>query len=215
MNSLRGYSLLDQVCFGVDQALRVIFDNPSTTQRPSPVVNEVEPIMTLEQRQRSAALMRVNHSGEVCAQALYCGQRVVSRSDRVREKMYQAAIEESDHLAWCKLRIDELNGHTSYLNFFWYLGSFSIGIIAGLVGDPWSLGFVAETENQVVQHLEKQLLLLPVQDGKSYKILQRMRLDEARHQEDALQAGAFTLPLPVKKCMSIVAKIMVKTAFWI
>lgn len=215
MNTHRQYSLFDQVCFGVDQALRAVFDNPKTTGRSYPAINEMEAEMTVSQRHYSAALMRVNHAGEVCAQALYHGQAVFSHCDAVREKMHQAAIEEGDHLAWCRLRIDELGGHTSYLTLLWYLGCFSIGFTAGLVGDKWSLGFLAETESQVVQHLEKHLALLPLQDKKSYKILQQMQLDEAEHQSDAIQAGASTLPLPIKKLMSIVSKVMVKTAFWV
>jgi len=214
MNTHRQYSLFDQVCLSVDQALRAIFDNPKTTGRPYPAANEIEVEMTASQRNYSAALMRVNHAGEVCAQALYHGQVVFSRCGVVREKMYQAAIEEGDHLAWCRLRIDELGSHTSYLNLLWYLGSFGIGFTAGLVGDHWSLGFLAETESQVVQHLEKQLTLLPLQDKKSYKILQQMQLDEAEHRNDAIKAGASRLPFPVRKLMSMVSKIMVKTAYW-
>ncbi len=215
MNARRHYSLSDQMCFGIDQTLRAVFANPKTTGRPYPAVNETESVMTDEQRQYSAALMRVNHSGEVCAQALYNGQEVFSRSSEIKEKMHQAAIEEGDHLAWCQLRISELGSHASYLNLLWYVGSFSIGFAAGLVGDQWSLGFLAETENQVVQHLEKHLALLPTQDKKSYKVLQQMQLDEARHRDEAIKEGASVLPSSVKFLMTIISKVMVKTAFWV
>jgi len=215
MRAYRHYSIFDQMCLGLDQALRAVFDNPRTTGRAYPGACEAEPVMTGEQRQYSAALMRINHSGEVCAQALYHGQGMVSRSGVVKEKMDQAAIEEGDHLAWCMLRINELGSHASYLNLLWYLGSLSIGFAAGLVGDRWSLGFLAETENQVVRHLEKHLMLLPRQDKRSYKILQQMQLDEALHRDDAMKAGASVLPGPVKKLMSLVSKVMVKVAYWV
>lgn len=215
MKISRHYSLFDQVCLGIDQALRTVFDNPKTTERLYPATNEIEPPMTLLQRQHSAALMRVNHAGEVCAQALYHGQGFASHSELVKEKMNQAAIEEGDHLVWCKLRIEELNGHTSYLNLLWYLSSFSIGVIAGLVGDRWSLGFLAETEQQVVRHLEKHLTLLPQQDKKSHKVLQQMQKDEALHQEMAIKVGASELPAPIKTLMSMASKVMVNAAYWI
>jgi len=211
-------SLSDHFCLGVDQVLRAVFNNPKTTDRRYPADHIIESsslIMTTAERARSAGLMRVNHAGEVCAQALYHGQRIASRSSHVKEKMNQAALEEGDHLAWCHLRIVELNSHTSYLNFLWYLGSFAVGMTAGLMGDSWSLGFLAETEHQVVQHLEKQLGLLPAQDQKSYSILKQMQLDEENHKNHAIEAGAKNLPPVVKKLMSIVSGIMVKTAYWV
>lgn len=215
MSVYRHYSLFDQMCLGFDQALRAVFDNPRTTGRAYPAADEVELVLTAEQRRHSVGIMRINHAGEVCAQALYHGQGIVSRSDVVKEKMDQAAIEEGDHLAWCMLRIHELGGHASYLNFLWYIGSFSIGFAAGLVGDQCSLGFLAETESQVVRHLERHLMLLPEQDKKSYKILTQMRLDEAVHRDDAIKAGASELSEPVKKIMSLVSKVMVKVAYWV
>lgn len=215
INAFRRYSLFDQMCLGVDQALRSVFNNPKTTGRPYPAANEIEARMTHEQRKHSAALMRINHSGEVCAQALYHGQGIVSRSSLVKEKMEQASLEEGDHLAWCIMRIHELGGHASYLNLLWYIGSFSIGFTAGLVGDQWSLGFLAETENQVVKHLEKHLKLLPTEDKKSHHILKQMQLDESVHRDEAIEAGASVLPLPVKKLMTFASKVMVKTTYWI
>lgn len=213
MTQHRHYSKLDQFCLGIDQALRSIFGNATTTDRQYPADRLPESELTPEQRQHSAALMRINHAGEVCAQALYHGQGLVSRRYEVREKMQQAAIEEGDHLAWCSRRLTELGSHTSYLNPIWYMGSFVIGLSAGLVGDEWSLGFLAETENQVVKHLAHQLTQLPSQDEKSYKILQQMQFDEAEHRDAAIQAGAAVLPSFIKKLMSITSKIMVKTTY--
>lgn len=215
MKNHRNYTKLDQICLGLDQALKSVFGNAITTERPYPANKIKEPDLTHEQRQHSASLMRVNHAGEVCAQALYHGQGLVSKRADVREKMEQAAIEEGDHLAWCAQRLTELGNHTSYLNPFWYAGSFAIGLTAGLVGDKWSLGFLAETENQVVKHLESHLKLLPPQDEKSVTILQQMQQDEAQHRDDAVKAGAAELPSFLKKLMSYASKMMVKTAYWI
>ncbi len=215
MNTPRHYSKLDEFCIGVDQALRSIFGKAITTERIYPAASEIEPELTAEQRKHAAALMRINHAGEVCAQALYHGQGCGSRNVEIKQQMQQAAIEEGDHLTWCRQRLMELNSHTSYLNPLWYIGSFAIGMTAGFVGDKWSLGFVAETEKQVVQHLENQLHLLPEKDKKSYKILQQMQADEAQHREEAIKAGAAELPSVIKKLMSLISKIMVKTAYWV
>lgn len=215
MSNQRQYSKLDQLCLSLDQALKSIFGRADTTERPYPAANLNESELTHKQREHSAALMRINHAGEVCAQALYHGQGLVSRREDVREKMQHAAIEEGDHLAWCSKRITELGSHTSYLNPLWYVGSFAIGLTAGLVGDKWSLGFLAETENQVVKHLESHLSLLPEEDKKSYQIVQQMQVDEGQHRDDAVQAGAAELPLVIKKLMGFSSKIMVKTAYWL
>ncbi len=215
MKNTRRYSKWDELCLGVDQALKSIFGNAKTTARSYPAENEPEPNLTAEQRKQSASLMRVNHAGEVCAQALYHGQACTSRQSHVKEKMQQAAIEEGDHLAWCNRRITELGNHTSYLNPLWYMGSFAIGFTAGLVGDKYSLGFLAETESQVVKHLQHQMDLLPSSDEKSYKILKQMEIDEAQHREDAMKAGAAELPSLVKKWMNFTSQVMVKTAYWI
>jgi len=210
----RHYSFFDQLCLGIDQALRALSDTTKTTDRPYPARNETESLMTLEQRKHSAALMRINHAGEVSAQALYHGQGLASRSEAVKQKMQQAALEEGDHLAWCRTRLFELGSHTSYLNPLWYVGSFTLGLTAGLVGDKWSLGFLAETEHQVVKHLEGHLKILSNQDHKSYKILQQMQQDEALHHDEAVKAGAALLPTFIKKLMHFTSKIMVKTAYW-
>lgn len=211
----RHYSLLDQLCLGFDQALRALSDTAKTTDRSYPARNEMDTHMSVDQRKHSAGLMRINHAGEVCAQALYHGQGLVSRSNAIKQKMQQAAIEEGDHLAWCRTRLFELGSHTSYLNPLWYAGSFTIGLTAGLVGDKWSLGFLAETEHQVVKHLEGHLKILSNQDHKSYKILQQMQQDEASHRDEAVKAGAAELPPFIKKLMQFTSKVMVKTAYWL
>ena len=210
----RHYSKFDVLCMGVDQAIRAISGKGCTgTQRPYPAINESEPVLSEEERKRSAGLMRINHAGEVSAQALYHGQGLASRDLAIQSQMQQAAFEEGDHLIWCSTRLEELGSHTSYLNAFWYMGSFVIGLTAGLVGDKWSLGFVAETERQVVQHLEEHLDLLPEQDVKSAKILQQMQIDEASHRDQAINAGAATLPGVIKKLMRMMSKVMVKSAY--
>ena len=156
--------------------------------------------------------MRVNHAGEVCAQALYQGQALTARQHETRQQMKQAAIEENDHLAWCRQRLRELGGHTSLLNPLWYTGSLAMGAASGLLGDKWSLGFLAETENQVVKHIEGHLQQLPADDGKSHAILEQMKTDEAQHKANALNAGGSPLPDPVKKMMTLVSRVMTSTA---
>lgn len=209
----RHYSLIDQFCLGVDQAVRAVFGKSETTGRVNPSSSEVESQLTIEQRSHSAGLMRVNHTGEVCAQALYHAQGLSSRNPDIKTKMQYAAIEEGDHLAWCSNRLTELGSHTSYLNPVWYAGSFVIGLTAGLIGDKWNLGFLAETEQQVVQHLKGHMKLLPSEDSKSYKILQQMQADEEQHRDDAIQAGAEHLPVFVKKLMQFTSKVMVTIAY--
>jgi ubiquinone biosynthesis monooxygenase Coq7 len=211
----RHYSRLDNLCMSIDQMLQSLSGSPTLTARPSPAKDIPEPALTEAECKQSANIMRVNHAGEVAAQALYEGQRLMSRNHVLQAKLQNAALEEEDHLNWCATRIAELNSHTSYLNPFWYAGSFVIGAAAGFAGDSWSLGFVAETEHQVVQHLEKQLHELPEKDQKSAEILRQMQLDEARHRDDALTSGASVLPLWIKKLMGLSASIMVKTAYWI
>lgn len=214
-DTTRNYSALDRFCLGLDQALRAVTGSAATTGRAYPAENQTEAQLSPEQRKQVAGLMRVNHAGEVAAQALYHGQGLASRNPRIQQHMRQAALEEGDHLAWCQKRLLELGSHTSYLNPIWYLGSFAIGMTAGFIGDKWSLGFVAETETQVVKHIDEHLHLLPSVDQKSQKILQQMQIDEAQHHDDAIQSGAVTLPPFIKKLMSLTAKIMVKTAFWV
>jgi 3-demethoxyubiquinol 3-hydroxylase len=198
MAAHRHYTFLDRLCLGVDQAVRALADTVKTTGADYPGKDIEEQQLSDGQRKHSAALMRINHAGEICAQALYHGQGVVSRSTEVQEKMHQAAIEEGDHLAWCRQRLSELDSHPSYFNPIWYAGSFFIGMAAGMVGDKWSLGFVAETEHQVINHLKGHLHTLP-----------------AQHRDDAVSLGAKGLPSMIKKGMALTSKIMVKTAYWI
>ena len=159
--------------------------------------------------------MRINHAGEVAAQGLYQGQALTAKLPEVREKMERAALEENDHLAWCKQRTTELGTHTSLLDPLWFTGSAAIGAVAGILGDKWSLGFVAETEHQVINHLDEHLSRLPAQDDKSRAILEQMRVDEGQHATVAIQAGGEALPPPVKKLMSLTSKVMTRTAYWI
>lgn len=215
MTRLRHYTFLDKICLGFDQALRTLTNNVKTTGAPYPAETLEQVTLNKEQSKQSAALMRINHAGEICAQALYHGQGVVSRSNKVQEKMHLAAIEEGDHLAWCKQRLDELGSHPSYLNPLWYAGSFCIGMVAGMIGDKWSLGFVAETERQVIEHLKGHLHQLPANDSRSYTILQRMEADETRHHDEAVTLGAHALPDVIKKTMALTSKIMVNTAYWL
>ena len=181
----------------------------------SPAKSLPEPVLDESERCLSEGLMRVNHSGEISAQALYQGQALGCRDKNIRSVMYRSACEERDHLAWCKQRLAELQGHTSYLNPVWYLGSFSVGTLAGLAGDKWSLGFVAETERQVVEHLDGHLQRLPGNDSKSRVILQQMIEDEARHGASAMAVGGVELPEIVKKAMRFCSRIMTRTAYWI
>lgn len=215
MTALRHYSLFDKLLLSVDQGLKTLMNQAKTSGAPYPAKHLEETSLTDSERKHSAALMRINHAGEICAQALYHGQGLVSQQAEVHEKMQQAAVEEGDHLAWCKQRLDELGSHTSYLNPVWYTGSLCIGMIAGMIGDKWSLGFVAETERQVVSHLKTHLHLLPKEDKRSYHILQQMEIDEAKHRDEAVSLGANDLPDIIKRGMSLTSKIMVKTAYWI
>jgi 3-demethoxyubiquinol 3-hydroxylase len=211
----RKLTALDNFCLGLDQALKSVFGKAATTGRDNPASKEQEPLLTSIQRKHSAALMRINHTGEVCAQALYHAQGLISRNKNIKEKMQQAATEEGDHLAWCKSRITELASHSSYLNPLWYAGSFVIGLTAGLIGDKWNLGFLAETENQVVKHLDGHLKILPSEDTKSHRIISQMRLDEAAHRDDAFEAGAEELPDFIKRLMQFSSKVMVKVTYWV
>ncbi|HHM04556.1 MAG TPA: 2-polyprenyl-3-methyl-6-methoxy-1,4-benzoquinone monooxygenase [Gammaproteobacteria bacterium] len=209
----RTLSPLDRLVINVDRALRTVFGRPQTTERPDPAATKPEPELSATARKTAASLMRVNHTGEVCAQALYQGQALTAKLPDVREKMERAALEENDHLDWCERRIRQLNSHTSYLNPLWYGGSFAIGALAGLAGDKWSLGFVVETERQVVKHLDGHLARLPEQDQKSRAVLEQMREDELRHATTALAAGGAALPAPIKTLMTLTSKVMTKTAY--
>ena len=209
----RNYSPIDNLLISLDQAVRTVFGKPQVTERPDPANGFDLPKLSSKEASHSAGLMRTNHAGEVCAQALYQGQALTAKLPEVRTSMERAAQEENDHLEWCAGRLKELGSQTSYLNPFWYIGSFAMGATAGLIGDKWSLGFVAETERQVVRHLDKHLTQLPEKDGRSRAILEQMKSDELRHATTALEAGAAELPDPVKKLMCLTSKIMTKTAY--
>jgi 3-demethoxyubiquinol 3-hydroxylase len=196
-----------------DNALRTLA-GASTAGRPNPALRagpELEPLPD-EQRRLAGALMRVNHVGEVCAQALYQAQALTARSDALRQQMLAAAREETDHLAWTQQRLAELDDRPSLLNPLWYAGAFGIGLLAGRLGDARSLGFVIETERQVEQHLAGHLDRLPTQDQRSRAIVEQMKDDEARHADAAQEAGGVGLPLPVRALMRLAAKVMTTTA---
>ncbi len=171
--------------------------------------------MSYQEKRHAASLMRINHTGEVCAQALYQGQALTAKLPNVRDKMEQAAQEEVDHLAWCSERIHELGSRESLLNPFWYASSFTIGALAGIAGDKWSLGFVAETEYQVCRHLDDHLEKLPIQDSKSRVILQQMREEELKHATTALEHGGAELPKPIKGAMGLMSKMMTSSVYYI
>ena len=195
---MRHLNPIDQFIMQSDHALRTIFGNPVTTERKNPSDDTAEHNLSETERKLSSSLMRVNHSGEVSAQALYQGQALTARLEKVRDSMQRAALEENDHLAWTEQRLTELSSRKSLLNPVWYCGSFAIGAVAGLLGDKWSLGFVAETEHQVIRHLNEHLEKLPENDARSEAVLKQMKTDEAHHATVALEGGGAELPLPVK-----------------
>lgn len=212
---MRTLSAADRVIGSVDQALRLLFGPVPHAERSTPAAAVPESELSPAERELSGRLMRVNHAGEICAQALYQGQALTARLDDVREKMEQAAQEENDHLAWTRQRVGELGTHTSYLNPVWYAGSFAIGAAAGLAGDRWSLGFLAETERQVVEHLSGHLDRLPAADARSRAIVEQMREDEGRHATVAVESGGAALPAPIRQLMRLTSRVMTRTAYWL
>ena len=211
----RHYTPIDALLINIDQALRTLFGQPTTTGRPHPAAETPPTELPPAEQIQTARLMRVNHTGEVCAQALYQGQALTARLETVRERMEQAAGEENDHLVWCKIRLQELGSHTSRLNPLFYAGAFALGALAGKAGDRWSLGFVAETEHQVVEHLDSHLRRLPVDDQHTRAILEQMRDDEAQHATQALAAGGIPLPLSIRQLMRGAANVMTGTTYWV
>jgi len=209
----RRLTAIDRVITQADQALRTVFGEPVGSDRENPAQQQRDGDLSSTDKATSLCLMRVNHAGEVCAQALYQGQALTAKQEATRIQMKQAATEENDHLAWCRQRIRELGGHTSLLNPVWYTGSIALGAASGVIGDKWSLGFLAETEHQVVKHLEGHLQRLPASDNKSRAILEQMKEDEARHKATALKAGGAELPTAVKKLMTLASRIMTYTAY--
>jgi ubiquinone biosynthesis monooxygenase Coq7 len=208
---MRQRQVFDPFIQVLDQALNVLLA-PAIAERPNPGGNFAESELSVKEKQEVAALMRINHAGEIAAQGLYHGQALTAKLSSMREKMQQASREENDHLAWCAERLAELNSQPSLLQPLWYWGAFFMGATAGAVGDRWSLGFVAETEKQVVHHLQGHLERLPPQDAKTRAILEQMQADEARHREDARAAGGETLPLPIQTAMQSVSKVMTSLA---
>ncbi len=205
---------VDKVIIGFDNALRTLL-SPAQTIRPVPGNRLPENELTDAEKKESSALMRVNHVGEICAQALYQGQAITARNKDVQETLTQSAREETEHLAWTEQRIAELGGHKSILNPVWYGSSYVIGAMAGMLGDKWNLGFLAETEHQVGTHLESHLHKLPQNDEKSRAIVIQMQIDEATHESAAISHGGTDLPLPVKLAMKMSSKIMTNTAYWV
>ncbi len=189
-----------------------MFGNPPA-QRPYPGQQAADVVMQAPARNHAAGLMRINHVGEVCAQGLYFGQAAVARDPATRQHLLEAAQEETDHLAWCAQRLRELDSRPSLFNPLWYAGSYSIGLLAGLRGDGWNLGFVVETERQVEAHLDEHLVELPAEDLRSRAILAVMKEDEARHADHAEQAGARTLPFPIPSVMALASKVMKGVAY--
>ncbi len=204
----------DNFIISFDRALRTIF-GPARSVRPVPGENLPDAELNATQKAQAAALMRVNHAGEVCAQALYQGQALTARNPQAKAALAQSAAEEVEHLAWTEQRIAQLGGRPSLLNPLWYAGSYLMGAAAGFAGDRWNLGFLAETERQVVQHLEGHLQRLSHQDAKSRAIIAAMKRDEAKHATTALHNGGAELPLPCRAAMKLASRVMTTTAYWV
>lgn len=211
----RNYTAADRILIGLDQALETLLGKPRVTERTNPASDLAEAKLSPEQKLLVARLLRVDHTGEVCAQALYQGQALTARLPAVRESMQRSAREESDHLDWCHNRLSELQSRRSLLNPIWYAGSFAIGATAGLAGDKWSLGFIGETERQVCAHIDSHLRQIPIADQKSRAILEQMRRDEQHHADVAAKGGGAPLPEPVKIAMRLTAKLMTKSTYWL
>ena len=203
---------IDRLLGDAQRALETVLGAPPA-QRANPAASEAEIVLEEDERRHAAGLMRINHVGEVCAQALYCGQAAVARDEATRAHLLEAAQEETDHLAWCNQRLQELDSRPSLLNPLWYAGSYAIGALAGLRGDGWNLGFVVETERQVEAHIDEHLQSLPPADGRSRAILQVMKPDEARHAAKAENAGARILPQPVPLLMATASRLMKTVAY--
>jgi ubiquinone biosynthesis monooxygenase Coq7 len=206
--------LPDSLIVEFDRALRTVL-GVGAAERASPGKNLAEPVLDDVERRHAAALMRVNHCGEVCAQALYQGQALASRNPGLKDELGRAAHEESDHLAWSAERITQLGGRPSVLNPVWYAGSFCIGYVAGRLGDAWNLGFLAETERQVERHLAGHLERLSARDAKTRAIVETMRREEAGHADTARRLGARDLPGPARRAMRLAARVMTGTAYWL
>lgn len=205
---------MDDLIVEFDKGLRTCFA-PARTIRPKPGRDLPEAEMSAEEKRLAAALMRVDHTGEICAQALYQGQALTARSAELQAVLKQAAQEETEHLNWCEERIEELGGRKSLLNPLFYAGSLAVGALAGALGDKWNLGFLAETENQVERHLESHLARIPKQDEKSRAILNQMKIDEVKHATTAFEHGGISLPPPAAIAMKLASKVMTGSAFYV
>ncbi len=205
---------LDRLIIEFDKGLRTLLAQAHSA-RDFPDAGLPEADLSESEKKHAAALMRINHSGEICAQALYQGQALTARDPAIQSQLQQAAQEETEHLAWTAERVHELGSHLSVLNPVWYTGSLALGAVAGLLGDKWNLGFLAETERQVGGHLQSHLASLPPQDAKSRAVVQQMYVDETQHSEMARRMGGADLPEPVKMLMQASSKIMTKTAYWV
>ena len=213
---MRNYNSVDQILSHLDRGLRTIFVKPNIKAKDYPGNNaKYNSDMDKADRKRSARLMRVNHSGEIAAQGLYHGHATTAKDEKSRSHMNTSANEEKLHLGWCEKRLYELDDRPSALTPVWYLGSYTLGAAVGLLGDKWSLGFISETEKQVVEHLDKHLEHLPEQDKKSREILLNIRSDEAKHDKSAQAAGATELPTLAKVLMNGISKVMTKTSYWV
>jgi ubiquinone biosynthesis monooxygenase Coq7 len=206
-------ALIDRFIVEFDTALRSVFGGAHAQRTIPGSDTQSTGLLSAQEREHAAGLMRVNHVGEVCAQALYQSQKLVARKPELHQMLDDSGQEEMDHLAWCETRLQELGSHASYLNPIWYAGSFAIGLAAGLAGDKWSLGFVAETEKQVELHLESHLEKLPAEDQRSRAIVNQMRMDEIEHGQAAISAGGAVLPEPIQKVMQVISKVMTTTAY--
>lgn len=211
-DEIRHQTFGDVLIGHIDHALNNIFcEQPSQRDYPAERANEADSL-TAEQKRKAASLMRVNHAGEMAAQALYHGQSLIARDPSLKGKLYNASVEESDHLNWCRRRLEELGERPSIMDPFWYAGSFAIGIAAGIAGDRWNLGFLEETEKQVVRHLDSHLERLPEQDQRSREIVKQMKIDEQGHADLAHELGAAPLPQPIKDLMKLTSKVMTNLA---
>ncbi|MDJ0759835.1 MAG: 2-polyprenyl-3-methyl-6-methoxy-1,4-benzoquinone monooxygenase [Woeseiaceae bacterium] len=211
----RQLSGLDRLLSGANNFLRTVAAPAGSPARPYPAKDVDEAELSDADRRHAAGLMRVNHAGEIAAQGLYQGHAAVAREGSVESHIHQAAQEEFDHLAWCEQRLKELKSDRSRLSPFWYAGAFAMGAASGVLGDKWSLGFIAATEQQVVEHLESHYERLPKDDKRSRAIIRQMRVEEEEHEHDAIDAGAAELPAGIKKLMTITSKVMTRTAYWI
>jgi 3-demethoxyubiquinol 3-hydroxylase len=206
--------MIDDLINEFDKALRTVFA-PASSSRAVPGASLPEATLNDAEKRHAAALMRINHCGEICAQALYQGQRLTSHRSETKQALEYAAVEETEHLNWTERRVAELGSHKSFLNPLWYAGSLAMGIVAGKCGDEWNLGFLAETEKQVEQHLQNHLGSLPMQDSRSRAIVEQMKRDESAHATTAIKLGARALPQPLKLAMRAISGVMTRTAYYV